>query len=80
VTNSGDNDETGISVNVTLGGTSLTGQLQALSAGETGTVKIPLTSKPATGTDTTLQVVVQPVPGEQITTNNQSTYTVIFGP
>jgi hypothetical protein len=24
--------------------------------------------------------VVQPVPGEQITTNNQSTYTVIFGP
>ena len=59
---------------------SLTGQLQALSAGETGIVKIPLTSKPASGTDTTLQVVVQPVPGEQITTNNQSTYTVIFGP
>jgi hypothetical protein len=80
VTNSGDNDETGISVSVTLGGASLTGQLQALSAGETGIVKIPLTSKPATGTDTTLQVVVQPVPGEQITTNNQSTYTVIFGP
>jgi len=80
VTNSGDNDETGISVNVTLGGASLTGQLQALSAGETGTVKIPLTSKPATGTDTTLQVVVSPVPGEQLTDNNQSTYTVIFGP
>jgi hypothetical protein len=80
VQNSGDSDETGISVSVTLGGASLNGQLQALSAGETGTVKVPLTSKPTSGTDTTLQVVVQPVPGEQITTNNQSTYTVIFGP
>ena len=80
VQNSGDSDETGISVSVTLGGASLNGQLQALSAGETGTVKVPLTSRPTTGTDTTLQVVVQPVPGEQITTNNQSTYTVIFGP
>ena len=80
VTNSGENDETGISVSVTLGAASLTGQLQALSAGETGSVKIPLTSTPPTGTDTTLQVVVQPVPGEQLTDNNQSTYTVIFGP
>jgi hypothetical protein len=80
VQNSGDSDETGISVSVTLGGTQLTGQLQALSAGESGTVKIPITSKPAPGTDTTLQVVIQPVPGEQITTNNQSTYTVVFGP
>jgi hypothetical protein len=80
VSNSGDSDETGISVSVTLAGASLTGQLQALSAGQTGTVKIPLTSKPTPGTDATLQVVVQPVPGEQITTNNQSTYTVVFGP
>src|SRR4051794_30407434 len=79
VTNSGDSDETGISVNVTVGGTTLTGQLQALSAGESGTVKIPLTTKPTPGTDTTVQVVVNPVPGEQLTDNNQSTYTVIFG-
>jgi hypothetical protein len=79
VSNSGDNDETGINVSVTLAGASLTGQLQALSAGETGTVKIPLTSKPAAGTDATLEVVVQPVPGEQLTDNNQSQYTVIFG-
>ncbi|HEY1237299.1 MAG TPA: CARDB domain-containing protein [Solirubrobacterales bacterium] len=79
VSNSGDNDETGISVSVTLAGASLSGQLQALSAGETGTVKIPITSKPTPGTDATLEVVVQPVPGEQITTNNQSTYTVVFG-
>ncbi len=79
VTNSGDSDETGISVSVTLGGSQLTGQLQALSAGEQGTVKIPITSKPTAGTDTTLQVVVNPVAGEQLTDNNQSTYTVVFG-
>jgi hypothetical protein len=79
LTNSGDSDETGISVTVTLGGNELTGQLQALSAGEQGSIKIPLTSKPTPGTDTTLEVVVNPVAGEQITTNNQSTYTVIFG-
>jgi CARDB len=79
VTNSGDADETGISVSVTLGGSQLSGQLQALSAGEQGTIKIPLTSRPTPGTDTTLQVVVNPVNGEQITTNNQSTYTVVFG-
>jgi len=80
VTNSGDADETGISVNVTVGGSTLTGQLPALSAGESGTVKIPLTSKPTPGTDTTVQVVVNPVPGEQLTDNNQATYTVVFGP
>jgi hypothetical protein len=79
VTNSGDSDETGISVSVTLGGTQLTGQLQALSAGEQGTIKIPLTTKPAAGTETTLQVVVNPVQGEQLTQNNQSSYTVVFG-
>jgi hypothetical protein len=79
VTNSGDSDETGISVSVTLGGSQLTGQLQALSAGEQGTVKIPITSRPTAGTDTTLQVVVNPVAGEQLTDNNQSTYTVVFG-
>jgi CARDB protein len=79
LTNSGDSDETGISVTATLGGAQLTGQLQALSAGEQGTVKIPITTKPTAGTDTTLEVVVTPVNGEQITTNNTSTYTVVFG-
>jgi hypothetical protein len=79
LTNSGESDETGITVTVTLGGNELTGQLQALSAGEQGTVKIPLTTTPTPGTDTTLEVVVNPVAGEQITTNNTSTYAVVFG-
>jgi hypothetical protein len=79
VTNSGDSDESGITVDATLGGSALHGTLQSLSAGETGTVKIPLTSKPVPGSDTSLQVVVSPVPGEQLTDNNTSTYTVVFG-
>jgi hypothetical protein len=78
VTNSGDSDETGISVNVTIGGASLTGQLQSLSAGQSGTIKIPLTTKPSPGTDTTVEVAVRPVPGEQLTDNNTATYTVVF--
>jgi hypothetical protein len=78
VTNSGDSDETGISVNVTIGGASLTGQLQSLSAGQSGTIKIPLTTKPTPGTDTTVEVAVRPVPGEQLTDNNTATYTVVF--
>jgi CARDB len=79
VTNSGDSDETGITVDVTLGGSALHGTLQSLSAGQSGSVKIPLTTKPSPGSDTTLQVVVSPVPGEQLTDNNTSTYTVVFG-
>jgi CARDB len=79
VQNSGDSDETGIGVTATLNGQPLNGQIQALSAGETGTVKIPLTSKPGLGTDVTLEVVVSPVPGEQVADNNQATYTVVFG-
>jgi hypothetical protein len=78
VTNSGDSDETGISVDVTIGGSTLTGQLDSLSAGGSDTVKIPLTSKPTPGTDTQVQVVVNPVRGETLTDNNTSTYTVIF--
>jgi hypothetical protein len=79
VENSGDSDETGISVTATLNGTDFNGQIDALSAGETGTVKVPITTKPALGTDVTLEVVVQPVPGEQVADNNQATYTVVFG-
>jgi hypothetical protein len=79
VTNSGESDETGISVTVQLGGSSLTGQLQSLSAGQSGTIKIPLTTKPTPGTPTQVEVVVNPVPNEQLTDNNQSTYNVVFG-
>ena len=79
IQNSGSSSETGITVTATLAGQQLNGQLPSLSAGQTGTVKIPLTTKPTPGTPAQLQVVVTPVPGEQLTDNNQSTYTVVFG-
>jgi hypothetical protein len=79
VTNSGDSDETGISVQVTLGASSLTGQLPSLSAGASDTIKIPLTTKPTPGTPTDVQVAVTPVRGETLTDNNTATYTVVFG-
>jgi CARDB len=79
VTNAGDSDETGISVTVQIGGSSLTGQLQSLTAGQSDTIKIPLTTKPTPGTTTPVEVVVNPVPGETVTDNNSSTYQVIFG-
>jgi hypothetical protein len=79
VQNSGDSDETNVRVTATLAGTTLNGTVPALGAGETGTIKIPITTKPTPGTNATLQVVVQPVPGEQLTDNNQATYTVVFG-
>jgi hypothetical protein len=78
VTNSGDSDETGISVDVTIAGNQFSGQLQSLSAGQAGVIKIPLTSKPTPGSDTQVQVVVNPVAGETLTDNNQATYTVVF--
>jgi hypothetical protein len=78
VQNSGDSDETGIQVTATLNGTQLQGQVPALSAGETGTVKIPLTSKPAPGSSNTLDVLVRPVLGESVTSNNQASYTIVF--
>jgi len=79
VTNAGDNDEAGISVTVQIGSSSLTGQLQSLTAGQSGTIKIPLTSKPTPGETTTVEVAVTPVLGETVTDNNSSSYQVIFG-
>jgi CARDB len=79
VQNQGDSDETGVSVVVSINGTELDGTIQALDAGEIGNVKIPLTTKPQPGTETTIEVVVQPVPGEQVSDNNTATYPVVFG-
>jgi hypothetical protein len=79
VQNGGDSAETGIEVQVSINGQELNGTLQALDAGDIGTVKVPLTTKPQPGAETTVEVVVQPVPGEQVSDNNSATYTVVFG-
>jgi hypothetical protein len=77
VENQGESTENGVDVTVSVGGTELQGSIETIGAGETGSVSIPLTPAPSPG-EVTLEVSVGPVPGEQITENNEAAYTVVF--
>ncbi|HEY1286291.1 MAG TPA: CARDB domain-containing protein [Solirubrobacterales bacterium] len=77
VQNQGESTENGITVSVTIeGGNTLQGNLSTIGAGESSTVTVPLTPAPK-GT-VTLDVEVEPVPGEQVSDNNRASYTVEF--
>lgn len=77
VQNQGESTENGVTVSVTVsGGNTLQGDISTIGAGETATVTIPLT--PAPQGQVTLEVEAEPVPGEQVSENNEATYTVIF--
>ena len=78
VQNQGTADETEVTVSVSVdGGSALEQSIPEIAAGSTGTASIPLTPAP-TG-EVTLDVSVEAVPGESVTTNNEATYTVSFG-
>ena len=78
VQNQGTADETEVTVSVSVdGGSALEQSIPEIAAGSTGTASIPLTPAP-TG-EVTLDVSVDAVPGESVTTNNEATYTVSFG-
>jgi hypothetical protein len=76
VENQGESTENGVDVTVSVGGTELQGSIESIGAAETSSVSIPLT--PAPSGEVTLEVKVNPVPGEQITENNEASYTVAF--
>jgi CARDB len=76
VENQGESTENGVTVSVTAGGNTLQESIPSLAAAEATSVTIPLTPAPK-GT-VTLEVNVEPVPGEQITENNEASYTVEF--
>jgi CARDB len=77
VQNQGESTENGVTVSVKVnGGGAVQGQINSIEAGATETVTIPLT--PAPKGETTLEVEAEPVPGEQLTENNEATYTVVF--
>jgi CARDB len=77
VQNQGESTENGISVSVSVdGGNTLEGDISAIEAGEIATATIPLTPTPS-GT-VTLEVEVETVPGEQLSENNEASYTVTF--
>jgi hypothetical protein len=76
VENQGESTENGVDVTVAVGGTELQGSIESIGAGETGTATIPLTPTPSG--EVTLEVKVDTVPGEQVSENNEASYTVVF--
>jgi hypothetical protein len=77
VENQGESTENGVTVSVTVnGGNTLQQDISTIGVGETESVAIPLTPAP-TG-QVTLEVDVQTVPGEHISSNNKAGYTVEF--
>jgi hypothetical protein len=82
-TNQGDNDESNVKVSVEVKPTSgkaipATKTISQTKAKATATVNIPLGAAPPAGTPTTLTVAIAKVNGEKTTSNNRSSYTVIF--
>jgi hypothetical protein len=75
VQNQGESTESGVTVSVTVEGNTLQGEIAELAAGEEGSASIPLTPTPSG--EVTLEVEVEPVAGEQVTENNEATYTLI---
>jgi hypothetical protein len=77
VENQGESTEEGIAVTVSVDGTEIEGSIESIGAGETSVVSIPLTPTPKG--EATLEVEVDTVPGEQVSTNNEASYSVAFG-
>jgi hypothetical protein len=76
VENQGESTENGVDVTVAVEGTELQGSIETIGAGETATATIPLTPTPSG--EVTLEVKVDTVPGEQVSENNENSYTVAF--
>jgi hypothetical protein len=76
VQNQGESTENGITVVVIADGKETTQEIPTLEVGAEETAVVPLT--PAPEGETTLEVEVEPVPGEEVATNNEATYTVDF--
>jgi hypothetical protein len=81
--NQGENTEFDVEVLVTLqgdAGKDITGSatVDTIEQGTEEAVEIPLSRDPGAGELYTVNVAVQPVPGEKKTDNNESTYNVLF--
>jgi hypothetical protein len=82
VQNQGENDEQDVTVKVAITGAGDTirveDQIDAIAAGETQTVAIPLADTPPTGRPVTIHVETVAVPGEEKTDNNRAEYPAVF--
>lgn len=79
VQNQGTAEEAGIGITVTLEGNTFETDIPELAPGETGEAKLRLSPLPQPGAEVTIEVLVDPVPGEAVADNNTSSYQVIFG-
>ena len=82
VVNQGDSTETDVVVNATVGqggdAIDLEETIDEIAAGEQKPVTIPVSGQPPTGQNVPITVRVKPVPGEEVTDNNEAEFTVIF--
>jgi hypothetical protein len=82
VMNQGENDEKNVRVRVSIRGAGkpivLEDKVPTITAGQTKTVNITLSSTPPTGQPVTIQVEVLPVPGEKKTDNNKGSFPAVF--
>lgn len=76
VQNQGESTENGVTVSVTYEGTTLEQEIDEIAAGEEAVASIALT--PAPSGEVTLEVEAEPVAGEQVTENNEASYTVLI--
>ena len=83
VTNGGDNDESNVTVRITISGTGVKKivteqKIATLPKGAPQTVNVALSQTPPKGQPVQITVQVLPVPGEKNVTNNKATYPAIF--
>ena len=82
VANQGENTETDVQVNATVGrggdAIKLNKTLDTIAAGETKEVEIPLADAPPTGQNVPIVVEIEGVPGEKKLDNNRGTFSAIF--
>jgi hypothetical protein len=82
VVNQGENTETDVQVNATVGSggdaTDLNEVLPEIAAGETATVELAFDGEPPTGQNVPVTVEIEPVAGEEKTDNNAGEFSVIF--
>lgn len=77
VENQGESTENGVSVSASVnGGAPLVETIETIAAGETSSTSILLT--PAPSGQVTLEIEVETVPGEKVSTNNEASYSVTF--
>lgn len=82
VVNQGESTETDVVVQVTVGqgadAIELEETIPEIAAGEAKSVTIPMSEQPPTGQNVPIAVNVKPVPGEEVTDNNEAQFTIIF--